>query len=411
MNVDLRSRRTCLREADNYRLGEEAAKIVSEAVDKREHRIVKAEEETRHYSEWSREEAFPLSFLLMKRKEGKTSPLTLFRLPGRHNYIPKESDLQFLGSCLLVGWTPLLELNNIVEKDRLHIRLVAKLESYQPLCSVKDRGALRMIEDAEEKELITPGITTLVGPTSGNLGIALAFIAIRKGYKFIAIMPANYSLERRMLLRHLGAHVILTDPKVGVKGIFDVADQLTEKDPNLFVLDQTTNPANPEAHFLSTGPEIWKDTAGKVDIFVCGSGSGGTITGAARFLKMKNPAIKVICVEPAESAVISGGEPGPHGIQGLGPGFVPEILDICLIDEIITVTTEDALAYARRLALEEGLVMGISSGAALVACLKIAKREENHGKMIVTVFPSAGERYLSTELFADIREECINMTF
>ncbi|KAK8914144.1 hypothetical protein KSP39_PZI024349 [Platanthera zijinensis] len=339
----------------------------------------------------------------MEQRRGLSSLISPHEEEGRENI---ASDI-----IQLVGWTPLIELKNIVEKDRLHIRLVAKLESYQPLCSVKDRGALRMIEDAEVKELITPGITTLVGPTSGNLGISLAFIAIRKGYKFTAIMPANYSLERRMLLRHLGAHVILTDPKVGIKGIFDVADQLKEKDPNLFVLDQTTNPANPEAHFLSTGPEIWKDTAGKVDIFVCGSGSGGTITGAARFLKLKNPAIKVICVEPAESAVISGGEPGPHGIQGLGPGFVPEILDISLIDEIITVTTEDALAYARRLALEEGLVMGISSGAALVACLKIAKREENHGKMIVTVFPSAGERYLSTELFADIREECINMTF
>lgn len=339
----------------------------------------------------------------MEQRRGLSSLISPHEEEGRENI---AADI-----IQLVGWTPLIELKSIVEKDRLHIRLVAKLESYQPLCSVKDRGALKMIEDAEEKKLITPGITTLVGPTSGNLGISLAFIAIRKGYMFTAIMPANYSLERRMLLRHLGAQVILTDPKRGIKGLFDTADQLKEKDPNLFVLDQTTNPANPEAHFLSTGPEIWKDTAGKVDIFVCGSGSGGTITGAAKFLKMKNPAIKVICVEPAESAVISGGKPGPHGIQGLGPGFVPEILDISLIDEIITVTTADAMDHARRLALEEGLVMGISSGAALVACLKIAKREENHGKMIATIFPSAGERYLSTELFADIREECINMTF
>ncbi|PKU82364.1 cysteine synthase [Dendrobium catenatum] len=311
----------------------------------------------------------------------------------------------------LIGWTPLIELKRIVEKEGLHIRLVGKLESYQPLCSVKDRGALRMIEDAEEKGLIKPGINTLVGPTSGNLGISFAFIAIRKGYKFLAIMPANYSVERRMLLRYLGAQVLLTDPKLGIKAIYTTVDQLKEKDPNIFVLDQTTNPANPEAHFLSTGPEIWKDTAGKVDIFVCGSGSGGTISGAARFLKMKNPAIKIICVEPAESAVISGGQPGPHNIQGLGPGFVPEILDTSQIDEIITVTTAEAMTQARRLALEEGLVMGISSGACLAASLKIGKREENKGKMIVTVFASAGERYLSTELFEEIREECINMTF
>ncbi|KAG0500493.1 hypothetical protein HPP92_000565 [Vanilla planifolia] len=311
----------------------------------------------------------------------------------------------------LVGWTPLIELKSIVEKDGLDVRLVGKLESYQPLCSVKDRAALRMIEDAEEKGLIAPGINTLAVPTSGNLGVSFAAISIKKGYKFVAIMPANYSLERRMLLRFLGAQVVITDPKLGMKGIFDQLNHLKEKDPNIHVLDQLTNPANPEAHFVSTGPEIWKDTAGKVDIFVCGSGSGGTITGTGRFLKMKNPAIKIICVEPAESPVISGGEPGPHNIQGLGACLVPEILDTSIIDEIVMVSTAEAMVHARRLALEEGLVMGISSGACLAACLKVARREESKGKMIVTVFASGGERYLSTDLFAQIRDECTNMTF
>ncbi|PKA58980.1 Cysteine synthase, chloroplastic/chromoplastic [Apostasia shenzhenica] len=228
-----------------------------------------------------------------------------------------------------------------------------------------------MIEDSEEKGLIKPGNSTLAVPTSGNLGISLAAIALRKDYRVIAFMPANYALEKRMLLRYLGAQIQLTDPELGLLGIFAKVDEVKEKDPDLFVLDQTTHPANPEAHFLSTGPEIWNDTAGKVDILVCGSGSGGTITGAGRFLKMKNPKVQVICVEPVESAVISGGEPGKHDIQGLGPGFVPEILDRSIIDEIITVNTTEAMVHARRLAIEEGLVMGISSGACLAASLKV----------------------------------------
>uniref|UniRef100_A0A1D1YZ07 Cysteine synthase n=1 Tax=Anthurium amnicola TaxID=1678845 RepID=A0A1D1YZ07_9ARAE len=311
----------------------------------------------------------------------------------------------------LIGWTPLLELKRVVEKEEVDVRLVAKLETYQPLSSIKDRSALRMIEDAEEKGVITPGITTLVGPTSGNLGIAFAYIASQKGYKFIAVMPDHYSIERRIILKCLGADIELTDSELGMQGVIQKLDQLTLDIPNVHVLDQLSNPANPEAHFMGTGPEIWKDTAGKVDIFICGSGSGGTLSGAGRYLRSQIPSIKIICVEPAESPVISGGTPGPHDIQGIGPGIIPHNLDMSLIDEIITVSTEEAMVHARRLAVEEGLLVGISSGANLAACLKVAKRAENKGKMIVTVFASCGERYLSTELFSQVREECMNMKF
>ncbi|XP_020269727.1 bifunctional cystathionine gamma-lyase/cysteine synthase-like isoform X2 [Asparagus officinalis] len=269
----------------------------------------------------------------------------------------------------LVGWTPLIELKNIAKKEAVDARLIAKMESYQPLSSVKDRAALRMMEDAEEKGLIKPGITKLVEGTSGNLGISLAYIAARKGYKFIGVMPAHFSLDKRMLLRYLGADVSIT------------------------------------------GPEIWKDTGGKVDILVCGTGSGGTLTGTGKYLKMKNPGIKIICVEPAESAVLSGGQPGPHNIQGMGPGFVPKNVDMSHVDEIITVTTEEAMVHARRIAREEGLLVGISSGANITACLKVAKRVENKDKMIVTMFSSGGERYISTQLFDEARDECANMCF
>ncbi|KAH7681978.1 Cysteine synthase protein [Dioscorea alata] len=311
----------------------------------------------------------------------------------------------------LVGWTPLVELKHIVQNEKLDVRIVGKLESYQPLSSIKDRSALRMIEDAEKKGVIKPGVTTLAEPTSGNLGIGLAYIAIRKGYRFIAVMQAHFSIDKRMLLKYLGAEVLITDPKLGFQGQIRRIEQLKESDPNVYVLDQFANPANPEAHFTGTGPEIWKDTAGKVDILVYGSGSGGTLTGAGRYLKMKNPDLKIICVEPAESPVISGGKRGPHNIQGLSPGFVPVNLDISYLDEIITVTTEEAMANARRIAREEGILVGISSGANLAACLKVATRAENKGKMIVTVFASGGERYISTELFDNVREECINMKF
>lgn len=278
-----------------------------------------------------------------------------------------------------------------------------------------------MIEDAEEKGLITPDVTTLVEPTSGNLGISLAYIALKRGYKFIALMQASFPLEKRILLRYLGAEEGNVDdkkesqlteyPALGFQGQLERVKQLKANNPNVHVLDQFGNPANPEAHFLSTGPEIWKDTAGGVDILVCGSGSGGTVSGAGKYLKMKNPAVKVICVEPAESPVISGGKPGRHNIQGIAPGFVPKNLDMSYIDEVITVTTEEAMVHARRLAREEGLLVGISSGANLAACLKVARRTENKGKMIVTMLPSGGERYLSTELFDEVREECINRGF
>ncbi|XP_052160572.1 cysteine synthase-like isoform X2 [Oryza glaberrima] len=311
----------------------------------------------------------------------------------------------------LVGWTPLIELNRIVRKDGVNARIVGKLESYQPLCSVKDRSALRMIEDAEEKGLISPGVTTLVEPTSGNLGIGVAYNALLKGYRFIAVMPAEYSLDKQMLLTYLGAEVILTDPTLGFQGQLDKVEQIKNDMPNVHHLDQFKNAANPEAHFVWTGPEIWKDTAGKVDIFVAGSGTGGTISGVGKYLKMKNPAVKVICVEPAESPVISGGKPSRHKIQGMGPGFVPKNLDISIVDEIITVTAQDAMANAKRLAREEGLLVGISSGANLAACLKVASRKEYEGKMIVTIFPSGGERYMNSDLFAQAREECSAMTF
>jgi len=253
-----------------------------------------------------------------------------------------------------------------------------------------------------------------VGITSGNLGIGVAFIAAQKGYKFIAVMPARLSLDKQILLRYLGAEVVLVDPrKHGFKALLDKVEQLRKDVENVYAIDQFTNSANPDAHFRWTGPEIWKDTAGKVDIFVAAYGSGGTITGVGRYLKMMNPSVKVICVEPAESPVISGGEPAFHNIQGIGPGFVPEILDRSQIDEIVTVTTQEAMDMARRLAREEGLLVGISSGANAAACLKVASREEHKGKMIVTMFSSGAERYLNTELFAQVREECVNvnMTF
>ncbi|KAG2649575.1 cysteine synthase-like [Panicum virgatum] len=320
------------------------------------------------------------------------------------------------GECIaanitqLIGWTPLIEMKNIAKKDGINARLIGKIEPYQPLSSVKDRSALRLIEDAEEKSLISPGITTLVAVTSGNLGIGVAFVAVQKGYKFIAVMPAKIAIDKQILLRYLGVEVILVDPAInGFKGLLDRVEQLKNEIENVYVIDQFTNPANPDAHFRWTGPEIWKDTEGKVDIFVAASGSGGTLTGTGRYLKIKNPSVKLICVEPAESAVISGGAPAYHKIQGIGPGFVPEILDKSQIDEIVTVTDQEAMDMARRLAREEGLLVGISSGANAAACLKVAAREENKGKMIVTMFSSGEERYLNSELFAQVKEECVNM--
>ncbi|KAG6546870.1 hypothetical protein Mapa_011486 [Marchantia paleacea] len=309
----------------------------------------------------------------------------------------------------LIGWTPLVEINNITKAEGAVARVVVKLEGLNPCCSVKDRIALGMIVDAEEKGLITPGVTTLVEPTSGNTGIALAFVGLRRGYKVIVVMPHTYSIERRMILRALGAVVLITDTMKGLDNLLAKCEEVIAETPNSFMLGQFFNPQNPLAHFKSTGPEIWTATEGKVDIFVGGSGTGGTVSGTGHYLKGMNPKIKVVAVEPAESPVMQGGKPGPHEIQGIGPGMIPETTDVSVMDEIVTVSSAEAIAASKRLGVEEGLLVGISSGAAFAGALQVAKRPENAGKLIVTILPSAGERYLSTSLYADIKDEMENL--
>ena len=300
----------------------------------------------------------------------------------------------------LIGNTPLLELTHLEEAYGLKAAILAKLEYLNPAGSVKDRIAKAMIDDAEQKGLLKKG-SVIIEPTSGNTGIGLASVAAARGYRIIIVMPETMSVERRQLMKAYGAELVLTEGAKGMKGAIAKADELAKEIPNSFVPGQFVNPANPKAHFETTGPEIWADTDGKVDIFVAGVGTGGTITGTGKFLKSKNPNVKVVAVEPKTSAVLSTGVAGPHKIQGIGAGFVPEVLDTKVYDEIIAVDNDDAFKTGKEFGHREGVLVGISSGAAIWAAIELAKRPENEGKTIVVLLPDTGDRYLSTPLFAD----------
>ena len=300
----------------------------------------------------------------------------------------------------LIGKTPLLELTQIEKKLGLNARILAKLEYFNPAGSVKDRIAKAMIDDAEEKGLLKPG-SVIIEPTSGNTGIGLASVAAARGYRLVIVMPETMSVERRQIMKAYGAELVLTDGSKGMKGAIEKADELAKEIPNSFIPGQFVNPANPKAHFEHTGPEIFEDTDGEVDIFVAGVGTGGTVTGVGQYLKSRKPEVRVVAVEPASSAVLSTGVAGPHKIQGIGAGFVPKVLDTKVYDEIITVSNEDAFATGKLIGKSEGVLVGISSGAAVHAAVELAGRQENAGKTIVVLLPDTGDRYLSTPLFAD----------
>ncbi|MGN0980833.1 MAG: cysteine synthase A [Candidatus Avoscillospira sp.] len=300
----------------------------------------------------------------------------------------------------LIGKTPLLELTHIEKNDGLEAKVLGKLEYFNPAGSVKDRIAKAMIDDAEVKGLLKPG-SVIIEPTSGNTGIGLAAVAAARGYRIIIVMPETMSVERRQLMKAYGAELVLTEGAKGMKGAIAKADELAKEIPGGFIPGQFVNPANPAAHRATTGPEIWEDTDGKVDIFVAGVGTGGTVTGVGEYLKSQNPDVKVVAVEPAGSPVLSKGTPGSHKIQGIGAGFVPDVLNTKVYDEIITVSNEDAFAAGKRVGKEEGVLVGISSGAAVWAAIELAKRPENKGKTIVALLPDTGDRYLSTPLFAE----------
>ena len=300
----------------------------------------------------------------------------------------------------LIGRTPLMELNNIEKEFNLKAKILAKLEYFNPAGSVKDRIAKAMIDDAEERGILKKG-STIIEPTSGNTGIGLCSVAAARGYKVIIVMPETMSIERRQLMKAYGAELVLTEGSLGMKGAIAKAEELSKEIPNSFVAGQFVNPANPETHRKTTGPEIWEDTDGEVNIFVAGVGTGGTVTGVGQYLKSQNPNIKIVAVEPKSSAVLSTGVAGPHKIQGIGAGFVPDVLDTDVYDEIIPVENEDAFSYGRLIGKKEGVLVGISSGAALYAAIELANREENEGKNIVVLLPDTGDRYLSTPLFSE----------
>ena len=300
----------------------------------------------------------------------------------------------------LIGHTPLLEITHIEAAQGLKARVLAKLEYFNPAGSVKDRVAKAMIDDAEAKGKLKPG-SVIIEPTSGNTGIGLASVAAARGYRVIIVMPDTMSMERRLLMKAYGAELVLTEGAKGMAGAIAKADELAAEIPNSFVAGQFVNPANPAAHRATTGPEIWEDTDGQVDIFVAGAGTGGTLTGVGGYLKEKNPAVKIVAVEPADSPVLSGGKAGPHKLQGIGAGFVPEVLDTSVYDQIMTITTDQAYEAGRMMGRKEGVLVGISSGAALYAALELARQPENEGKTIVVLLPDTGDRYLSTPMFAE----------